>query len=208
MQRDYSQWREQELILKFFAGKTDGKFLDIGANDGLIGSNTRALAELGWGGVLIEANPRIFQQLVHNCRGNEKLICFNAPVQARCGMVKFFDCGSQCGTCNIIHQPANSITDSFWLNATCPEMIADQFGGSFDFVSLDIEGGDLEVLKRMAPVLGDTRLLCIEDAVPWQDFDQAYYEQMLVAAANHGLNSLVERTHGPVGTGNTLLTRP
>lgn len=201
----YSQHGEELVILEFFKGKTDGRFLDIGANDGVTGSNTRALAELGWGGVLIEASPRIFQLLVHNCRGNDKLTCVNAPVMPHCGFVQFNEISDQCGTCNIIHQPANAVKDTFWMNATCPEMIAADFGGDYDFVSLDIEGSDFEVLQRMGPVLAKTQLLCIEDAVPFHDFIQEYYDRMLSAAADYGLSKVVARTND--GRGNTLLAR-
>lgn len=202
----FSQHGEELIILDFFKGKTDGRFLDIGANDSMTGSNTRALAELGWGGLLIEASPRVFQQLIHNCRGNEKLVCINAPVMGHCGMVKFHEVSDQCGTCTLLHQPANAIKDSFWMNATCPEMIAAEFGGVYDFVSLDIEGSDLEVLQRMAPVLCGTQLLCIEDAVPFHDFVPEYYDQMITTAAMLGLSWVVARTND--GRGNTLLARP
>lgn len=205
MSNKYSQHGEEAHILKFFEGKTDGVFLDIGANDGITGSNTRALAELGWGGLLIEASPRMFLNLLHNCAGNSKLICVNAPVMPYCGMVTFHEIHEQCGTCNLIHQPADQIRHSFWMNATCPEMIASQFGDDFDFVSLDIEGSDLDVLRRMAPVLKKTRLLCIEDAVPWHAFDEMYYTKMIAAAFAHGFTKVVARTAEP--NGNTLLAR-
>lgn len=206
--KDHSQHGEQQIVLDFFDGKPTGRFLDIGAYDGFNGSNTRALADQSWLGLLIEASPRIFAKLVINCRGNSNLICVNAAVMARCGFTQFHDIEEQCGTCQLVHQPANVVKDSFWLNATCPEMIADQFGDTYQFVSLDIEGSDLEVLKRMGPVLGKTELLCIEDAVPYHEFEQDYYDQMLAAAAVHGLSRVVARTNGGQGKGNTLLARP
>ena len=44
---NYSQHNEQEIILNFFNGRI-GRYLDIGAFDGVDMSNTLALAELGW----------------------------------------------------------------------------------------------------------------------------------------------------------------
>jgi hypothetical protein len=48
----YSQNKEEEVILNYFNGHV-GTFVDLGANDGITFSNTRALAERGWKGVLI-----------------------------------------------------------------------------------------------------------------------------------------------------------
>lgn len=58
----YSQNGEQEAILKIF-GESEGRFLDIGAYDGKTFSNTLALIERGWSGVLIEPSPNAFMAL-------------------------------------------------------------------------------------------------------------------------------------------------
>lgn len=47
----YSQLDEERVIVDWFRDKPVGKYLDIGAWDGIEMSNTRRLAELGWAGV-------------------------------------------------------------------------------------------------------------------------------------------------------------
>ena len=64
----YSQNLEQNYILEYFKDKR-GTFIDIGANDGLTLSNTRALAELGWRGVFVEPSPKSFEMLKKNYEG-------------------------------------------------------------------------------------------------------------------------------------------
>ena len=59
--KDYSQNGEQKIILEYFQDKYKGKVLDIGANDGITLSNSRALIEKGWDGVLIEPAPSAAQ---------------------------------------------------------------------------------------------------------------------------------------------------
>jgi FkbM family methyltransferase len=55
---DYSQGGEQAAILEWaVAQPTPGSFLDLGAFDGEQYSNTAALAEQGWPGILVEAAP-------------------------------------------------------------------------------------------------------------------------------------------------------
>jgi len=66
----YSQNKEEEVILKYFNGQT-GSFLDCGSNDGVTFSNTRALAERGWKGVLIEPSPKAYAKLKELYNGHK-----------------------------------------------------------------------------------------------------------------------------------------
>lgn len=59
----YSYGSEDEFLKNFFGPEYQGTFLDIGANDGLTMSNTRALVDRGWRGYMIEPDPRSFAAL-------------------------------------------------------------------------------------------------------------------------------------------------
>lgn len=68
--KDYSQFGEQAHILGALAeaGFTSvGRFLDIGCWDPITFSNTRALVELGWSGVLVEPAPGPMLELLRCC---------------------------------------------------------------------------------------------------------------------------------------------
>jgi hypothetical protein len=80
--KNYSQFDEQKHILAAFAsGYPEGseaerrakeergpyRFLDIGCWDPITFSNTRALVELGWSGVMIEPAPGPFLELLRCC---------------------------------------------------------------------------------------------------------------------------------------------
>lgn len=73
--KDYSQSGEQKIILDYFGypdkirGLKDPCALDIGANDGVLLSNSRALVELGWNAVLVEPAEIAFRKLVTNNLG-------------------------------------------------------------------------------------------------------------------------------------------
>jgi hypothetical protein len=71
---DYSQTGEQEYILAHSG--PPGHFLDIGAWTATTFSNTRALFEAGWSGVLIEPSPGPFLQLLRTCSA-----CGTAPLE-------------------------------------------------------------------------------------------------------------------------------
>lgn len=202
---DRSQHGEQKIVLEFFKGQT-GRFLDLGAFDGITNSNTRALSDLGWRGVCVEASPETFIKLVANHKGNPNIVCVNAAMQPHDKPAHLFlSKEPQLNSCLSETHLREWASHDYWVGGITAKQIAEQFGGSFDFVSLDIEGIDLQVLATMGPILKDTRLLCIEDCIPMDPFNQHYYDLLLVTAASFGLRRVVARTAIP--SGNTLLAR-
>jgi hypothetical protein len=64
---NYSQFDEQDHILRAIYGIEAGRFLDIGCWDTVTFSNTRALYELGWAGVMIEPSPGPLVEMLRCC---------------------------------------------------------------------------------------------------------------------------------------------
>jgi FkbM family methyltransferase len=60
----YSQNNEEEIILKHLGHMPTGRFLDIGAFDGITLSNTYRLYESAWNGVLVDPSPIAFVKLM------------------------------------------------------------------------------------------------------------------------------------------------
>ena len=204
----FSQWNEEEIILEFFQDRDEGRFLDLGAFDGITGSNTRALYEKGWGGVLVEANPENFAALANRYPSNARVQCLCAAISEKPGIVRFHHAPGQCGTCREDHHVAEYVNNNYYLAAVTAADIAARFGGKFDFVSIDVEGIELELLPSLSPVLESASLLCLEDAIPNQNFCADYYGKLLAAAAAHGFTTTVARTKPPYGgTGNTFLKK-
>ena len=71
----YSQIGQDKYYIEEIAKhRRGGVFLDIGANDGLFGSNTATLElDYGWTGLCIEANPKLIQPLTNN-RPNSTIV--------------------------------------------------------------------------------------------------------------------------------------
>src|SRR6186997_1095119 len=46
--------QDKWVIFRMFPGVTNGFFLDVGSGHGTIGSNTKALEELGWTGICVD----------------------------------------------------------------------------------------------------------------------------------------------------------
>ena len=72
----YSQHNQDQFLNEhIFNNKKEGVFLDIGAYDGIEGSNSYFFEkELGWKGICFEPIPKLYQRL----KENRKCISINA----------------------------------------------------------------------------------------------------------------------------------
>lgn len=75
----YSQNEEEKYILEA-VGSQVGTFLDIGAFDGKTFSNTLALIERGWGGMMVEPNPYAFISLMERHGRKKNIVLVQAIV--------------------------------------------------------------------------------------------------------------------------------
>lgn len=54
----FGQWGEDRWLVEHLVIPTDGVFVDVGAGDGIRGSNSLYFETLGWTGLCVEADPR------------------------------------------------------------------------------------------------------------------------------------------------------
>ena len=162
----FSQNNEEIVIHNYFGNKK-GTFLDIGAHDGKDLSNTWALSQSGWGGVCIEPSPEIFERLEINYQANKDVFCFMAAIGTSNEVVTFYN--------NPEYYSTTSIADrDKWLRAgqKFKEIDVQMLGfnsfllncpiQTFDFISLDAEGLDWEILQQMDLKALKCQLLCVE----------------------------------------------
>jgi len=160
----YSQRDEEKFILAAFAGKTDGRFLDVGAWDGEIFSNTRALALAGWSGVLIEPSRIPCAKLRQLYNGSGAVI-IEAAAGSQNGSTHLWESDDAISTTQRSHFDRwkhHAEYHSYRLveQVDLSEII--QRHGPFDFVSIDTEGTSVDLFTGIewspAP-----RLICVED---------------------------------------------
>ena len=83
----HSQFKQDQFINEnFFKNKINGFFVDIGAHDGKTFSNSLFFEGLGWNGVCVEPNPKIFKSL----KNNRKCKCFEVAISDKIGKSSFF----------------------------------------------------------------------------------------------------------------------
>ena len=170
---DHSQYGEATFIRNYFADRDQSKlrFLDVGAADGVSNSNTRALFDAGWSGVLVEPNPLLFSALMRNYHGEERATLVNAAITTAPGLIDFhvntpdgiasdqLSCvtPAQRAKCEAYGYPFQTIMLAAidWDQLVCrkPSVIL------ADFVNIDVEGLNLEVFEAM-PLKPE--MVCIE----------------------------------------------
>jgi FkbM family methyltransferase len=171
----YSQNKEQEAILKYF-GDFKGTFLDLGANNGEILSNTRALAELGWCGCLVEPSPKVFPKLKKLYEASKKgcFYVYNCAIGNTNGTAVLHDSGEllRTGDQALVSTLVEIEKKRFESVLTYEPVEVKVFRWktflnrlsikTFDFVSVDCEGLDLDILKQMDIEALGVKCLCIE----------------------------------------------
>jgi FkbM family methyltransferase len=138
-----------DKLIKLFNNKKNGFYIELGANDGISQSNSAKLEfENDWSGILIEPSSNSYEK----CKNNRvKSICLN------------YACVSKDYTSDEINGDFNgdlmSSVDGKRLNssyltavkATTLEKILEKYYpvGNIDFLSLDTEGYELNILKGL-----------------------------------------------------------
>lgn len=165
----YSQNNEQEIILKYFAGKPIGKFIEIGAYHPKVFSNTRALYEMGWSGVYVEPSAPCFKHFIDEYATEKRITLLNVAIAEKEGTVVFYESGGDAiSTTSIAHkqkwEAGYKVTyNEIEVPAMAMRRLIDNYGWGIDFLNLDVEGTNLELFNLVPDSFWQQlKMLCIE----------------------------------------------
>jgi FkbM family methyltransferase len=157
-------------VLQQIKPGTGGFFVELGANDGIRQSNSYLLQnKFFWGGVLIEPNPARFEECVINRATSENVHVYCAacvPFSYDQDFVKMSNSDLMSVALGLDLNSADSnshakvgsqflqhpsLSYTFFANArTLTDILVDAAAPSnIDFLSLDVEGNELAVLKGL-----------------------------------------------------------
>lgn len=159
----YSQFGQDQFVYEnFFKGNKEGVFVEIGAHDGISFSNTYFFEkELGWKGFCIEPIPEIFEKL----KNNRTAKCIQGCISDKKGTAEFLriegssemlsglkekyhpshlkriekEIQESGGEKKVIQVPCFSFNDFAASNQIT----------RIDYLSLDTEGGEWEILQSI-----------------------------------------------------------
>lgn len=161
----YSQCGQDSFVYNtFFRNKTDGVFVDIGAHNGVDYSNTYFFEkQCGWKGMCIEPMSDVFNQL----RANRDCICIEGCIYDKADYVRFLKINSS----NTELTMFSGIVENFDARqlqnvvlgisgkGTIEEVVVKCYKvndllalhnfSHVDYLSLDTEGGELEILQSI-----------------------------------------------------------
>ncbi len=162
-QQDLPYPQPWEYVLNLIKGrKENGFFVDVGANDGLIVSNTAHMEmNLGWRGICIEPHPIAFKKL----KENRNCIKYNCCVSddnveldflSVIGYAEMLSCIKE----NVSEEHLNRINTEILKHGGSVEEIKvkslrlqkildDNNINKIDYLSIDTEGSELSVLKSI-----------------------------------------------------------
>jgi FkbM family methyltransferase len=167
---DYSQWGQALILGQLASAGVPQILVDIGAHDGVCGSNSRAFLEQGWEGLLVEPMPAVFAKLRENCASLPRAVCRQAACSDRSGRATL-----RIGTDGPLGQMSslspdpeiapNLSPDTVEVDAlTLPELLAQHaIPDLFGILLVDTEGWDLTVLRSLAACHSRPEIIVTED---------------------------------------------
>ncbi|HYL31994.1 MAG TPA: FkbM family methyltransferase [Stellaceae bacterium] len=174
--QSFSQHGQDRFVYEtFFKSRTEpGVFVDIGAYDGTLYSNTLLFEKLGWTGLCVEPLPPAFEKL----EANRSAICINCAVGDRTGHAPFVEVempgpyelmysglkanldehharlirehGHNQKTYDVVVRPLNDIL----LEHTIQRI---------DYLSLDTEGSEWRILRDFDLATFDVKVISVEN---------------------------------------------
>jgi FkbM family methyltransferase len=178
--------QDQFVNETFFKNKQQGVFVDIGAFDGTTISNTFFFEkELNWTGICIEPHPDSFKELVKARR----CICINGCIAPQSGTEQFLYISAPAvlsGLFNTydprhvarIYQEVQACNGKAKLIQmpcyTFNEVLQTHGIKHVDFLSLDTEGGEYDILESIDFSLCPIDVITVED-----NYDDPRFAQLL-----------------------------
>lgn len=177
----YSQFGEDKILFEIFKRKTVGVCVEVGANNGVDDSTSLFFEKIGWKCILIEPNP-VLCQMIHAARNASLYEC---AVSDRHGVATLYIAEgnerahgvSMICEVNAEEEARNKIKSYGFTcrpvqvdTRTLDEILVEQnLSYGIDFVSIDVEGHELEVLRGFSIERWTPIVIIVEDNSNFED---------------------------------------
>lgn len=165
----FSQHGEDRFVLDYF-GNRPGFYIDVGANHPFRASNTYLLYLNGWRGITIEPLPYLSRK---HKRYRPDDLHFNGGAGSRDGVMRFYELTPALVSTFDAELAADWVRQRKAVQTSCRDIpvttiasLCKQLGvhRQVDFLTIDCEGRDLDVLRGIDWEVTKPRLITIETA--------------------------------------------
>jgi len=175
----YGQWHTDKIIEAYFDNQSSGVCIEVGAANGIKGSNTKYFEDAGWDALCIEPNVAYKKSL----EASRKLVRFFAcGDKNKEGTLHIFDIGEKnifssvtsltpderlvaahSAIINERHEVGVPVRTLNWILETQVSDTPFENIRDIDFISIDTEGTELDVVKGFDTNLYNVKLFIIEN---------------------------------------------
>ena len=170
----FSQDNQDKFVDQYFKQKRNGVFLEVGAGDGIVFSNSLFFErERNWTGLLIEPTRYLFERLL---KVHRKAYAVNAclSVEKHISLVKFYGADLLGGIEKVMEGPMLNRAKAAAPHVKATDTLCIPVYSLLEainmlhinFFSLDVEGAELEILKTIPFAKVKIDLFLIEYAIP------------------------------------------
>ena len=142
--------QEDVLLARVFRDKVDGFYVDVGANDPVTCSVTKHFYDHGWHGINIEPIPRLHDRLR---AARPRDVNLNVGLADRGGQLTFHECPAIDAWSTFSREVADhhrsrgvEVQEYPVPVTTLAEICAQHVRGEIDFLKIDVEGLEREVI--------------------------------------------------------------
>lgn len=160
----YSQFQEDKILNKFFP-RQNGTCIEIGGFDGITGSTTYFFEKRGWKCLVVEPIPQLYNKILTN----RKCIVVNCAASNIAEKRDFFIAegvemlSSLTPDENRIINEKGSLSKIVVQCMTLDSILEQHKIDKIDFMTIDVEGHELEVLNGFSLARFQPEILIIED---------------------------------------------
>lgn len=163
---------EKALVRRYFGNASRGFYVEVGANEPASDfSQTWHLEKMGWRGILIEPNRELFDAIVKQRPGSKAYnVACSSPDKVGFAELKIpfmadgaLDTGKAALEVEIDHAGFASYRTERVRVVTLDSILEGNNVERIDFLSIDVEGTELDVLKGLNLERYRPRLILLED---------------------------------------------
>lgn len=168
----YSQFGEDRILARIFAGRDHGVCVEVGANNGVDGSTTLHFEESGWDCVLVEPNPDLCRQLrerrsarIFECAASSATGVATLQIASGAPLAHGVSTLGGAAEADRLSEQFGFQTHPVEVQTRTLDSILEEanLGGRIDFISIDVEGHEAELLRGFSSDRWRPTVVIVED---------------------------------------------